>query len=248
MNGHVIFDGRGLAFAILVAAAYLVLGSSWPLAIGAGVLVYAVKVALELRSWQRPPRMPAPVAGSVEAVWLERGDRAIASIEQLRRSARSEAVSQRFAAISAQAQLTLAGLRRLAYQAGVVSALTRPAEADELRAAEQRMQKQLEAASGPLRGELERTLASIVARREAAERLEAARHELHARIESSALGLEGVVARLAEIVAITDGAPRGTPVDELVSELDTLRTAMVEAETFGRTSVLALTRTIDEGR
>ena len=66
--------------------------------------------------------------------------------------------------------------------------------------------------------------------------MEETQNELMGRIEAAALGLEGLVARVADIVARSKlgsgiAAPR---VDELAAELDTLRAALIETEDFGR--------------
>ncbi len=194
---------------IAVAAAYMFLGAAWILALGAGLLVYALKVTLDLpwRAYRSP--IPAPEIGSPEAMWLDRAGRALMSIKDLRRSARSESIGQRCAAIAIQAEASVATLRRLAYQASVVSGLAR---------------------SGA------RT-----------DRLENTRLELQGRIEGSVLGLEGLVARLAEIVALSEASPDVASIDDLAFELETLRNAMVETEELGRTPVHSLTGSIERG-
>lgn len=202
-------DRAGLALGIAVAAAYMFLGAAWILALGAGLLVYALKVTLDLpwRAYRSP--IPAPEIGSPEAMWLDRAGRALMSITDLRRSARSESIGQRCAAIAIQAEASVATLRRLAYQASVVSGLAR---------------------SGA------RT-----------DRLENTRLELQGRIEGSVLGLEGLVARLAEIVALSEASPDVASIDDLAFELETLRSAMVETEELGRTPVHSLTGSIERG-
>lgn len=192
-------DGSGLVLGLAVAVAYVFLGAAWPLALGVGVLVYLLKLTLDLpwRTYRRA--LPAPEFGSPEALWLERAGRALMSIKALRRSARSESIAERCAAIAIQAEASVATVRRLAYQASVVSGLAR---------------------SGT--------------------RLETTRLELHARIEASVLGLEGLVARLAEIVALSEASPDVASVDDLAFELDNLRAAMVETEEIGRSSVHSL--------
>jgi len=168
-----------------------------------------LKLTLDL-PWHTYRRaLPAPEFGSPEALWLDRAGRALMSIRELRRSARSESIAQRCAAIAIQAEASVATLRRLAYQASVVSGLAR---------------------SGA------RT-----------DRLETTRLELHARIEGSVLGLEGLVARLAEIVALSEASPDVASVDDLAFELDNLRAAMVETEEIGRSSVHSLTAPIERG-
>jgi hypothetical protein len=202
-------DGSGLVLGLAVAAAYFFLGAAWPLALGTGLLVYLLKLTLDL-PWHTYRRaLPAPEFGSPEALWLERAGRALMSIKELRRSARSESIAERCAGIAIQAEASVATLRRLAYQASVVSGLTR---------------------SGA------RT-----------DRLETTQLELQARIEGSVLGLEGLVARLAEIVALSEASPDVASVDDLAFELDNLRAAMVETEEIGRSSVHSLTAPNERG-
>lgn len=220
MNAKLI-DRSAFVLALLVGVAYLALGSSLVLAIPAAALVYTLKVVLDLPAWRRRPRTPAPLAGSSEALWLERAEMAVASIRELRRSAHSEAVSQRCAAVAMQADLSLSALRRLAYQASVVSALTHSRD-------------------------ISGAVTSVAARQETSARLDSTRREQQARIEHSVLGLEGVVARLAEIVAISDGGTSDVPVEDLVFELDALRGALVDTEAIGRTSLQALADPNDE--
>jgi hypothetical protein len=197
-------DSSGVVLGGVVAAAYSLLGAAWPLALGAGLLVFLLKLTLDRpwRAYRRP--LPPPEVGSPEAMWLDHAGRALISIKELRRSARSESIGQRCAAIAIQAEASVATLRRLAYQASVVSGLAR---------------------SGA------RT-----------DRLENTRLELHARIEGSVLGLEGLVARLAEIVALSEASPDVSSVDDLAFELDTLRAAMVETEELGHSRTGSIER------
>ena len=88
---------------------------------------------------------------------------------------------------------------------------------------------------------------SLATRRRSEDRLESTRLELYTRIEGSVLGLEGLVARLAEIVALSDAGTDVASVDDVAFELDTLRTALVESEELGRLSVHALIAPIERG-
>ena len=250
MNNNLRIDRRGLVIAALAAVSYLVLGAPWPLASGVFVLVYVLNEVFSRPDWRiaLPSPTPAPTPGSPEAAWLERAESAAASIDRLRRSARSSAIAQRCGGIAIQARLTIEAIRRLAYQAGVVSAIARSTEIEELRANEGSMRLQQRELSGAQRDELDHTIASLIARREAAERLELTRRDLQRRIERAALGLEGVVARVAEIVALTDDRSRATPVEELADELDVLHAALIDAEDPDRRSDYALMSKNEEGR
>jgi hypothetical protein len=78
-------------------------------------------------------------------------------------------------------------------------------------------------------------------------RLESTRRELHTRIEDSVLGLEGLVARLAQIVALSEAGADAASMDELTFELDTLRVALEETEALGRRSVHSLAASDERG-
>lgn len=212
-------DRAGLILAIAVAVAYTFLGAAWPLALGAGALVYLLKLTLDLpwESYRR--RLPPPAAGSLEEGWLARASNALRSIKELRRSARSPSIARRCDAIAVQAEASIRTLRRLAYQSGLVTALVPPSETRHLHGA----------------------------RPEAAVRLESTRRELHARIEDSVLGLEGLVARLAQIVALSEAGADAASMDELTFELDTLRAALEETEALGRRSMHALAAPDERG-
>jgi hypothetical protein len=216
-------DRAGLTLGLIVAAAYVFLGAAWPLAIGAAVVVYALKATLDLPWRPYRKRVPAPDAGSPEALWLDRATRALRSIRELRRSARSDSIAQRCAGIAVQAEASVETLRRLAYQASVVSSLARSRAVT-----------------------AEQSLYSRSAPSDATGRLEATRRELHQRIEGSVLGLEGLVARLAEIVALSEAGADVATVDDLAFELDHLRTALIDTEELGRRSVHALIAPIEE--
>jgi hypothetical protein len=248
MNNNLRIDRRGIAIATIAGASYLVLGAAWPLALGVFVLVYVLNEIFTRPTWRMTMPTPAPAAGTPEAGWLERAEFAAASIDRLRRTARSTAVAHRCEAIAIQARLSVAALRRLTYQAGVVSGITRSPEIEELRENERRLRIQQRELAGPQRDDLDHTIASLVARREGAERLELTRRDLQQRIEASALALEGVVARVAEIVALTDDNSRATPLDDLVDELDTLRIALVETDDPAPRPDHALMSNEEEGR
>jgi len=217
-------DRAGLTLSLVVAVAYIVMGATWPLAIGVAVLVYVLKATLDLPWRPYRKRVPAPDAGSPEALWLDRAIRALRSIKELRRSARSDSIAQRCAGIAAQADASVETLRRLAYQASVVSGLARSRVVT-----------------------AEQSLYSRSVRSDATGRLESTRRELHERIEGSVLGLEGLVARLAEIVALSEAGADAATVDDLGFELDHLRTALIETEELGRSSIHALIAPIEKG-
>jgi hypothetical protein len=236
MNARMFVPDRAtLALAVAVGAAYLFLGAPLPLAILTVVLVCVVRGLLEAAlSYRRTPR---PIRGTPEALWVIRAEAAVAAIRRLRASAGSGAVAYRCTVIAKQAADAVVILRRLAYQSGLVSRLAGTTDLAELRRTDASLRHQLGVlGEGPARQQNAYALRSLTARIEAGERLEATQRELVGRIEAAALGLEGLVARVAEIVALSElGSGVAAPqVDELAAELDTLRAALVETEDLGR--------------
>jgi hypothetical protein len=239
-------DRATLALAVTVGAAYLFLGAPLPLALLTAFLVCFARGLLEAAlSYRRAPRL---TPGTPEALWIARAEGAVASIRRLSASAARGAVAERCTVIARQAAEAVVILRRLAYQSAVVSRLAGSVDLAELRRTEASLRHQLSVLNeGPARRQNENALRSLSARLEAGERLEETQNELMGRIEGAALGLEGLVARVADIVARSElgsgiAAPR---VDELAAELDTLRAALIETEDFGR---LALTGQNEIGR
>jgi len=236
MNARMFVPDRAtLALAVAVGGAYLFLGAPLLLAIVTALLVCFVRGLLEAALAYR--RSPRPLPGTPEALWVFRAEAAVAAIRRLRASAGSGAVAYRCSVIAKQAADAVVILRRLAYQSGLVSRLAGGTDLVELRRTDASLRHQIGALSdGPARQQNEYALRSLAARIEAGERLEATQRELVGRIEAAALGLEGLVARVAEIVALSEfGSGIAAPqVDELAAELDTLRAALVETENFGR--------------
>jgi len=70
-----------------------------------------------------------------------------------------------------------------------------------------------------------------------AERLTSARDTLVARLQSTALGLEGLVARATEVLALSASSSAGTAdsgIAGLAAELDGLRAGLTETEELSR--------------
>jgi len=88
-----------------------------------------------------------------------------------------------------------------------------------------------------LRAERQRSLDSVEQQLAVAERLSGARDMILARMQATALGLEGLVARTAELLALGASAGVDTTADriaELTGELDGLRAGLAEAEELSR--------------
>ena len=88
-----------------------------------------------------------------------------------------------------------------------------------------------------MRAERTRSLASVSDQLQVAQRLAGARDELLARMQATALSLEGLVARTAELLAMSVSGGVDASADrlaDLAADLDGLRTGLAEAEAVSR--------------
>jgi hypothetical protein len=222
----------GLLLSGGTAVAGLILGLPLPVALLAGISVLAVK----LGAVPVLDRLGSRVnLGPTELDWMERADRAVAAFRQLARTSRSEPIGRRCMVIGEQARATLQLLRRVAGQSATVGRMLQGIDAGRLTEEESRLSKELRRAeSGAARHEIEISLTLIGEQVAARRRLEQGRAALIARLQSGVLALEGLVTRLAEVVALgqtaggMDGA--GDRVAELADELEGLRAGLSELD------------------
>jgi hypothetical protein len=225
-----IAGGLGWAIGLPVAAAA-----------GIGAAVYGVKVL----AGSLVDRRPALSAGelpvrsrSTEAWWLERAQRAAKTFRGLSQSAHPGPVSERLASMNEQVTGTLEGVRRLAGQASAVGDALGRIDAEQLVEEDRRLEAQAESATNDeVRAETARSRGSVEEQLDVYGRLQEAGAKLQARMESAVLGLEGLVARLVEVLALVqtqspvEGAQR---IDALADELEGLRAGLAETESLSR--------------
>jgi hypothetical protein len=222
----------GLLLSGGTAVAGLILGLPLPVALLAGISVLAVK----LGAVPVMDRLASRVnLGPTELDWMQRADRAVAAFRQLARTSRSEPIGQRCMVIGEQAHATLQLLRRVAGQSATVGRMLQGIDATRLTDEELRLSKELRRAeSAAARHEIEISLNLIGEQVAARRRLEQGKAALIARLQSGVLALEGLVTRLAEVVALgqtaggMDGA--GDRVAELADELEGLRAGLSELD------------------
>jgi hypothetical protein len=211
-----------------------------PAAVAVGAAVFGAKVLAgaftrggQARQRTRAERRLPVASRSTEAAWLERAERAQAAFDDIARSAPEGPVAERVRDFGAQTGESLASLERLAGQASAIrSALGR---IDPRRLAAERDRLAADGGGGPaVEVERQRSVAAVQSQLDAYERLSLAFATVLAKLEAGALGLEGLVARLAEVVALTEtSATAGgglSQVDDLATELEGLRAGLVEAE------------------
>ncbi len=228
----------GLAWAVDLPAAA---------AVGIGGAVYGVKVligGMMGRQDRGAGRLLRIRSGSAEERWTRRAEQAVRSFRRLGDSVRSGPVADRARDIGMQADGMLDAVRRLAGQASAVREALRRIDIVRLMREEDRLTYQMgQAESDDVRSEIERSLQSVRAQHSVYTRLEDATMRLQARIEAVVIGLEGLVARLVEILALVEAqspVEGAQQVDALSDELEGLRAGLVETENLSRRVLSAL--------
>jgi hypothetical protein len=161
------------------------------------------------------------------------------ALDEMARTAPSGPTGAAVRSAAEDADDTLLALGRVGVQVTAVErALARVDHGDldaELGRLEQAARR---APSYELRQEVERSASAVRDRIEVRGRLRSARDTLLARMQSTTLGLEGLVARLAEVLAMVTGTgssdTSARDIGEIAGELDGLRAGLAESEAVSR--------------
>ena len=239
----------GMAWALLGTAVAGPAAVAAGVGVGAAVLgVKAVTGAVVNRD--RRPRSAGPVPerpprGTAAASWFEQAEAAVRTLDDLARAAPSGPTGDAVRRAADDADDALVALGRVGVQVTAVERALARVDAPGLDAEAARLRQAAgRAPTRELRQEVERSAAALRDRVEVRDRLRGARDTLLARMQSTTLSLEGVVARLAEVLALatttgaTDTAARD--LDGIAAELDGLRAGLAESEAVSR-RVLAQT-------
>jgi len=238
----------GMAWALTAAA----LGApAIALGVGVGAVVVGAKAltGVVLGRGQEPgrpavPDLPRPPRGSAAAQWLDRAEAAVRSLSEMARTVPEGAAGDGVRSTATEAGDTLADLARVAGQATAVEGALRRVDTAGLDAEAQRLDAAARAAGGAeLREEMTRSAAAVRDRQAVRDRLVDARQTLLARMQAVALGLEGLEARLAEVLALTATTggvdTSAQEIAELAGELDGLRAGLAETEAISRKALAA---------
>ena len=223
--------------------AWAALGSAGVLAIPIGAAVFGVKVLTGAatgrdpkarRKARRDRRLPVQTR-TAEAAWLGRAERAQHVFEDIAHSAPEGPVAERVRTFGAETAESLRSLERLAGQASAIRGALARLDPRRLAWERDRLVAAQSAGGDPrVLAERQRSLDAIHGQLDAYARLTTTLTTLLARLESGTLGIEGLVARLAEVVALTETSTTAedglSQVDELEHELEGLRAGLVEAE------------------
>jgi hypothetical protein len=213
------------------------------IAVGAVVIGSKALTGLVVRGGKdedgRVEALPRPPRGSAAAQWLDRATGAVRGLDDLARTARPGPTGDAVRSAADEAGDTLDDLARLAGQVTAVERALQRVDASGLDEEAARLdQAARHAVNDEMRDEMNRSAAAVRDRQAVRDRLLAARETLLARMQAVALGLEGLEARLAEVLAMTATTggvdTTATEIAELATELDGLRAGLAETEAISR--------------
>lgn len=213
--------------------------------VGAGVAaaVYGVKVGAGLLAERNAvpeiESLPMPAKGSPAEVWLRRAERAVRTLHEQTETPPDPAIRDQIGDVDDRAGEMLGELRRLASQVASVDQAVARIDRGRIGQEQVRLQDSLRlTAEGPLREEQLRAAASVEDQLAVYRRLTGVRDTLVARMQTTALGMEGLIARLAEVIALasTSGGVDTTAgrILQLGDELDGMRSGLAETEALSR--------------
>lgn len=217
-------------------------GAAWAVSVhpaGAafvGVAVWLTKAGIA--AFQRKPQAKGLTVtpGSSEADWMRRATIAAEAFADMSAAMAEGPIAERVVLMRPKADDAMATLQRLAEHASQTGTALGRLNPGFLQNEHDRLQHQRRMATPEVATELDRSLASLNSQREVFERLSSTRARLIARLESGTLGLEGLVARVVELSAMsaTGSLERTRALDELAGELEGIRQGLHETEEITR--------------
>lgn len=232
----------GMAWA-LVPAAVAVGPAAVAVGVGVGAAVLGVKAVTGLLVHREPerrtPEPERPPRGSVAGRFFEQAETAVTALDEMVATASPGPTGSAARSAAQDADDALLALGRVGAQVTAVERALERVDDPELDDEVARLSVRAERApEGELRREMERSVQAVRERLEVRNRLRGTRDTLLARMQSVTLGLEGLVARLAEVLAMvattggSDDAARDLA--EIGAELDGLRSGLAESEAVSR--------------
>lgn len=220
--------------------------------LGVGAAVFAAKVLAGAffrphgpkRRKYKDRRLPV-LTRTPEAAWLARAEAAQRTFDQIAHSAGEGVIAEEVRTFGDQTAESLYALQRLAGQASAIRSAMIRVDPKRLAWEKDRLLNAARTSDHEqVVAERQRALEAVQSQMDAYGRLERTLAMLIARLESGTLGIEGLVARLAEVVALAatsvtaaDGLHQ---VEELAHELEGLRAGLVEAESVSRQAMQGL--------
>lgn len=245
-----IMGGLGAAVTAALAGPLLAV----PVAAAIAGAVYGVNVALGAlggrrtgsargsASGQHPGELPAPTRGGPADQWLRRAEAAVRTLHQQTESPGDPVLRGQIDDVDDQAAGALTDLRRFAGQVTLIETAVARVDEPRLRRDLASLDNVLaRTPAGAMREEQERARASLVDQLDVAHRLAGARGTLLAKMQSAVVGLEGLVARMSELLALhasTDGGSlTARRVAELTSDLEGMRAGLADAANVSRAAL-----------
>ena len=238
-------DGRGVLLAAATGAGLLVVGADLATAALSSLVIECVKVGAGLLLGAASSRR-RPVTDTDAAQWLARAEFALDTLRRLARGSSRGPLAARFEDTATRAAATVGVMRRLAEQGSAVALLQDRVPARDIARETALLEQELTVtANARLRDELTRSLASLRTQTDVRAQLAASRQALIARMRTVALGMEGLVARVAELLAIaaTGASSPDDRLDELDTQLEALRESLLETERIGQERIARLAAT-----
>lgn len=233
----------GLAWAVVPVGAVAL-----PLGLGVAAVVYGVKVGASVLARGRDePESPGveeplplrpPRRGSPAEQWLVRAQQAERALADLAGSPGYAVTRGQLTPVRDGAAEAVTTMRRFAGQVTAVEDAMDRVPAHRLQAERHRLLGAVADAGGErLRAERQRSLDSVAEQLAVAGRLADARDTMLARMQATVFTLEGLVARTAEVLAMSASSGVDSSQDRLAglsADLDGLRSGLAEAEEVSR--------------
>jgi hypothetical protein len=238
-------DPWGAVVAGTAGGAAWAVGTHPLVALGVGAAVYAAKTVTGVLTERRrrgpaalPPAGPRPPAGSPAARWVARSDAAVRELDRLIRGADAETAA-RLGDVVEGASGASTAVARLASRVTAVDAALARMNPRHLEKERSRLEAQLATLpDGSARAEHARAVKALAEQVAVSRRLAGVRDALLARAQSTTLGLEGLVARVAEVLVMSEDVGAVEPSDwrlrQLSDDLEALRSGLAEADALTR--------------
>lgn len=229
----------GIGWAV-VAPAATATGAAAAVGVGVGAVVFGVKVAIGSITAKpkeydpvRPDKLPAPPPGSPAAGLLARGDAAVSRIAQLSQTPGDPWLRSQVADVDRESRRAYKSLVDVAGRVTLVEQSSSPSDTARLRQELKRLQANVDnATDAQLKSESQKALAALQQRIDVASRLDTLHATLLTRMETAVVGLEGLAARMGEVIAMgsdnIEHDQAASAITDMTSELDTLRLGLDE--------------------
>jgi len=207
------------------------------IAAGVGVVVLLARAGVAAAGNKGVPATKPPKAievdpQSAEGVWCARAAAAAAGFAQAGGALEDGPLAERVAEMKPGVDETIETLRRLAGRATTAAKALGHIDRSALAVEKSRLRRSIASADADVHADLDQALASIQEQEDVHARLTSSRTKLLARLQSGALGLEALVARVVELSALEDAGPdaaSGTVAD-LGDQLEGIRRGVLETD------------------